>query len=350
MKSCRIIFRAGILLFLCVGSSLVTNAATKNQVQNLLSIRQQNKQALAELQKAIDERYSYRDYRKINWNSVYRVYGPRIEQARTPQEFAERAAGMLGKNKDLHLRLEVGGKRYATYQPKINRNYSIRTLAKMVPNWQRKNNCVCTGRYSDGIGYILIASWSTDRKEELEAVFAALKEFEETSSLIIDVRPNGGGSEVLAREVAGCFVDKPKVYSKNVNRIPGPEQKFTGLYERIVTPSKNRPHYQGNVVVLMGQNCMSSNESFLLMMKQAPKCQLIGEKSYGSSGNPHAVELGNGVTVFLPSWKDCFPDGTCFEDKGITPDITVKADAMVFKKRDPVLERALKVLMAEKKE
>jgi C-terminal processing protease CtpA/Prc len=99
----------------------------------------------------------------------------------------------------------------------------------------------------------------------------------------------------------------------------------------------------------MGEGCMSSNESFLLMMKQVPGCKLIGEKSRGSSGNPQVTELCNGVTVMLPCWKDCLLDGTCFEGKGISPDILVKADAAKFKKKDPVLERALKVLLAEGK-
>jgi hypothetical protein len=40
-----------------------------------------------------------------------------------------------------------------------------------------------------------------------------------------------------------------------------------------------------------------------LMTKQVPGCKLVGGKSYGSSGNPKPTDLGNEVTVFLPSWK-----------------------------------------------
>ena len=98
------------------------------------------------------------------------------------------------------------------------------------------------------------------------------------------------------------------------------------------------------VAVLMGQANVSSAEAFLQMMNQVPGCTLVGERSYGSSGNPQPVDLGNGVTAFLPSWKAMFPDGTPLEGKGIEPDIAVKATEAELRDRDPVLEAALKAL------
>ena len=89
---------------------------------------------------------------------------------------------------------------------------------------------------------------------------------------------------------------------------------------------------------------MSSCEAFLLMMKQVPGCKLVGERSYGSSGNPKPTDLGNGVTVFLSSWKAMRPDGTCFERKGIAPDFPVETTGTELLSRDPVLETALKLL------
>ena len=50
-------------------------------------------------------------------------------------------------------------------------------------------------------------------------------------------------------------------------------------------------------------------------MKQNPNCKLIGAQTYGSSGNPKPIDLGNGVTVILPSWRDLFPDGSILEGK-----------------------------------
>ena len=83
----------------------------------------------------------------------------------------------------------------------------------------------------------------------------------------------------------------------------------------------------------MGPASMSSCESFLLMMKQVPGCTLVGQRSYGSSGNPQPVDLGNGVTAFVPSWKDLRPDGTCLEGEGVEPDVEVKAGPRDFAAR-----------------
>ena len=38
--------------------------------------------------------------------------------------------------------------------------------------------------------------------------------------LVIDVRPNGGGDERLAQELAGCFVAERALYAKHVYRDP----------------------------------------------------------------------------------------------------------------------------------
>jgi C-terminal processing protease CtpA/Prc len=89
---------------------------------------------------------------------------------------------------------------------------------------------------------------------------------------------------------------------------------------------------------------MSSCESFLLMMKQVPGCKLVGGKSYGSSGNPKPFDLGNGVTVFLPSWQDLRLDGSLLEGEGIAPDISVQTTEADLLTKDPVLDAALAYL------
>jgi C-terminal processing protease CtpA/Prc len=77
------------------------------------------------------------------------------------------------------------------------------------------------------------------------------------------------------------------------------------------------------------------------MMKQVPNCKLVGTTSYGSSGNPKPVDLGNAVTVYLPSWKALRPDGTCFEGQGIAPDVSISVTGTELETADPVLQAAL---------
>lgn len=303
-----------------------------------------NSDAIKTLHRAIRENYSYHDLRRIQWGSLFAKYMAEMKQAKTPRQFAETAAELLAHAKDMHIWLELDNETIRPFRRNIKPNYNRDTLARIVPNWQKRSAAVYTGRFDDGIGYILIDSWSHQRAEALEQTYVAIWEYSDAPGLIIDVRPNGGGAEPLAQSFAGCFVAKPVVYAKHVYRMANQPGGFGKLNERILEPNKRQPKYRGKVAVLMGPANMSSCEAFLLMMKQVPGCRLIGETSYGSSGNPKPADLGNGVTVFLPSWKALRPNGTCFEGQGIKPDILVKTTQTEFLSRDPVLEAALKLL------
>jgi hypothetical protein len=305
---------------------------------------QTNAQAVATLREAIDTQYSYRDLHGLDWAELFARYTPALESARNAAGFAETAAELLAHARDMHIWLTVDGTTVHPFRRDIERNYNLDTLVKVVPGFRKRSAAVYTGRFDSGVGYILIDSWSHQRAEALEQAYVSIWEFSEAPGLIVDVRPNGGGAEPLAREFAGCFVDKPVVYAKHVYRAAGTASGFGQPQQRVLEPNKRRPRYRGKVAVLTGPANMSSCEAFLLMMKQVPDCKLVGATSYGSSGNPKSVDLGNGVTVFLPSWKALRPDGSCFEGQGIAPDLSVSATTTELKTADPVLQAALALL------
>lgn len=303
-----------------------------------------NAKAAIELQRLIDEEYSYRDLRKADWKKAFKQNHSKLLGTATPAEFARTAAKLLAPAEDVHLSLQVGKLPFATFQRKYTLNYKFKLLEKIVPQWQKRSDCVYTGRFDDGLGYILITTWGPAKPDDLEAAYSALGEFADAKGIIIDVRPNSGGDETLARDFAGCFVAKSAVYSKNASRDKNSKSGFGKVYSRRVASNKKRPAYRGKVAVLMGEGCLSSCESFLLMMRYGAKAKLIGGHSYGSSGNPKAFKLPNEVFVFVPSWKDMLPDGTLLEGKGIEPDIAVKPKKGDFKEADPILDAALTYL------
>lgn len=303
-----------------------------------------NEEAIKELRRAIDENYSYYKLKAVGWDELFDRYSPMMKEAKTSREFAEAASQLLAHAEDLHIWVMIGDKTIGGFKRNIKQNYNRKTLERVVPNWRKRSAAVYTGKFDDGIGYILINSWSRERTEALKQVYVAIWENADAPGLIVDVRPNSGGAEPLAKEVAGCFVDDPVLYAKHVYRAVNEPGGFSKTSKRILQPNKTRPRYRGKTAVLMGQANMSSCEAFLLMMKQVPDCKLVGENSYGSSGNPKPHELGNGVTVYLPSWKAMRPDSTCFEGKGIFPHITVEATQEELLTHDPVLEAALELL------
>lgn len=303
-----------------------------------------NEESVAELRRLIDEAYSYRDLRKVNWDEVFDEYTPKLTKARTQAEFAREASRLLAHAKDVHILVQVESMPFATYQRRFKPNYRLDLLEKFVPGFTKQNDTVSTGRFDDGIGYILITTWGPRMPADLEPAYAALAEFANAPGVIIDVRPNAGGDESLARDFAGCFTAKRAVYSKNAYRTKRAKSGFAKPVDRPIEPNKGRPAYRGKVAVLMGEGVMSSCESFVLMMRHGAGAKLVGEKTFGSSGNPKPHKLPNGVMVALPSWKDMQPDGTFIEGKGIAPDIRVKPKKGDFKENDPVIEAALEHL------
>jgi hypothetical protein len=303
-----------------------------------------NRDALAHLRRAVDEDYSYRDLRKVNWEHRFLDFSPKLEAARTPREFARLAAELLAPAEDIHLWLEAKDETVPTWQRRAPWNIATTSLPKRIPQWRPRGAVVCSGLFDDGIRYLFIKSWPANALAELEPAFEIMADAAEAGQpLIIDVRANGGGSETAARQFAGCFVERPVVYARDMIRRNG---KFSAPFERTLSPNRARPRFRGRVAVLMGQGTVSSCESFVMMMKQAPGCTLLGDRTAGCSGNPQSVDLGNGVVAFVPSWKDLRLDGTCLEGEGFAPDVPVRAAPADFQNGDPVLEAALRLLRA----
>jgi C-terminal processing protease CtpA/Prc len=243
-------------------------------------------------------------------------------------------ARLLRAAEDGHVYVRAGGRTIGTNVNASPPNFYFETLRKAVSDWRDHGNGVISGRVGGGeLGYLVISGWDPAAEKSLDEAFAAAEK--DAKGLVIDVRANGGGDEISARRFAGRFVDGPKVYSKDRIRRGG---KWEGPFDRVVEPRPEAERYGGLVAVLVGPTVGSSCESFVLMMRQSPRCKLVGGVTKGSSGNPKPHDLGNGVTVFLPSWEDQMPDGTVVEGRGVMPDVEVKTTPAELRRRDAVLE------------
>jgi len=109
-------------------------------------------------------------------------------------------------------------------------------------------------------------------------------------------------------------------------------------------PNEDQINYEGHIYVLSGPSCMSTNESFILMMKQLPNTKIIGMKTYGSSGNPKPYNLSNGVLINIPSWQAFELNGELIEGNGIKPDIEINTTAADFQNKDALFEKVLSLI------
>lgn len=296
-----------------------------------------NRRALEELRQAVEERYSHRDVHGVDWHALFADHAAALEAAPSAFAFARRAAAMLRSAGDVHIQLRVEELPYPTFEPDASPNFNLALLAKRVRSLTPHGQGVMTGRLAGGVGYLFIPTW---RPGTAQAALEGLDALADTRALVLDVRSNTGGSETEAQRVAGRFVTEPRVYARYQVRDPEKTAGFSEPRDLILEPASG-PGYPGQVAVLMGPVCLSSNEAFLLMMKQAPRAVLVGARSYGASGNAQPVELGNGVTVEMPVWRTLLPDGSPLEGRGVEPDVEVAAGAAEFLTTDPVLDKAL---------
>ncbi len=304
-----------------------------------------NHRALRQIKELLPHGYSYYERVKIDWADLFDRNEKAILEARSARGFAVAMGAALAPARDLHLYLRYRNRVVATSQSEKDTLFRYGLLGKYLGEIKQPSQGLVTARTKDGIGYLLIATWTATL--DAAKVEEALAQLQSSKSLIVDVRPNRGGDELIAQQVAAWFVDGTKTYAKHVLRTG--EDSFGPIQERRVTGNKTGRRFTKPVTVLMSQANTSSNEAFLLMMRQAKKATLVGQRSHGSSGNPKSHELANGVQIFIPRWKALRADGSCFEGEGITPDIHVASNPEQLETRDPVLEKALSLLRTEEK-
>lgn len=321
--------------------------ATAGEVQSVADEQQveSNRQAYDALRQAVLQSYSYRDRLGLDWDALFDAHRDALLSAPTNRAFAYEAAKLLSNAEDLHMWLAVDGNTVATYSRSARVNIVLQTLLNTLGQDQvvQWSGGVISSRIGD-VGYILIASWIESPTTDPLKAIGALRSLKDLPALIIDVRANSGGNELLAQQFAGCFVDTAVPYAQSA--INDPTDSEVGWFDRIVTrtlePNPLGPTYKGKVFVLTGNSVMSSCEGFLLMMRAAG-ATLVGDTSAGSSGNPQPHPLGNGVDAYIPSWQDMDMNGVVFEGKGIDPDVFVHVQLDDFADTDPVLEEALRL-------
>ncbi|MDK2973140.1 MAG: hypothetical protein PWP23_2895 [Candidatus Sumerlaeota bacterium] len=293
-----------------------------------------------EFRQLFRERYSHYERTGTDWEAVFDEAKSWMLMAPDADEFAVRLALLLQPAEDVHLSVRLpDDSKVSFYRRSARYNANKQSIRAAFPHWNRHSRAVESGR-SGRIGYLAIHSWSLS-DEELAAIDEILADFRTaTNVLILDVRGNGGGNELQARRVAGWFLDAARLYGRNRSRDPEADDGWSAVHTRWVQANAPEKRYEGRVFVLQGPVCLSSNEAFLLMMRQASKAVSVGENSGGSSGNPKRFPLANGLSIVLPSWQSLLPDGTPIEGIGIPPDVRVDGD---FSTSDRVLEKALEL-------
>jgi hypothetical protein len=275
--------------------------------------------AFDQLWKAFDESYAMFVLRpEVDWNRLRDQFRPKARQSKSTYEFAAVCGQMLETLRDLHVGLTLAGLEVPVYDRPRQGNSNPAAFPSLLGLLRSESRALRWTVHSDKIGFVAIENWS---EREIPVLFdQVLEQMRDTRGLIIDVRRNGGGSEPLAQQVAGRFVERPFTYAFSQVRSGARPQDLSPKRPRQVVP-RGPWRYDRPVLLLIGERCMSSNESFIDMMSGSTNVTTMGNRTCGSSGNPTIVNLPLEMTVRVPKWIDYRPDGTPLDERGITPQI-----------------------------
>ena len=302
--------------------------------------RQEAERIFDEVWTAFDTEYAnFASLPKLDWKKQgdqARKLLPRVE---TGFDLAAVLADMLTGLQDLHVWVRCGDDGLPGWAPDRPLNGSWKGSEKVIGGFTDAHHGLFWGRTPDGIGYLNVSQLED---QELPAAFdATLDALADTFGLVVDLRFNGGGDELLAQALAGRFIDQERVYSTNQYRS-GPKHDDLGAVLQRKCAPRGPWRYESPVVALWGQRTMSSAESFALMLAQCPQVTTMGDRTAGSSANPRRLEPGAGIVVNLPRWRDMDPAGNPIEHVGIKPSVMLTNKPGDFtNEKDPVLSAAL---------
>ncbi len=161
-----------------------------------------------------------------------------------------------------------------------------------------------SGLIGKGVGYIGLNSFTDKSAAEIKTALQALKK-EGASSLILDLRGNGGGVMQAAIEIVNLFVPRGKL----VLETKGRNKETSASYHTSAEPvDLTMP-----VLVLIDEQSASSSEIVAGALQDMDRAVVMGRKSYGKGLVQATRGLPNGGILKLTTAKYYIPSGRCIQ-------------------------------------
>lgn len=202
-----------------------------------------------------------------------------------------------------------------------------------------------------GVAYLALNEFGSD--DGVKAFEHALPQILRAKGLILDLRRNGGGSDLMGARILSYLTDQPIAgnRSRSLEYVPvfrandGAYVAWKSLGDGGSFQEKHEQRYHGPVVLLIGPRTYSAAEDFVVAFDTLKRGALLGEATGGSTGQPLHFTLPGGGMARICAKSDSYPDGREFVGKGIAPHVMVAPTVEDIRAgRDPVIQRALVVL------
>lgn len=187
----------------------------------------------------------------------------------------------------------------------------------------------------DKVAYLSLSAFMSPAKVMPE-IAAALRTYEDSVGLVLDLRGNPGGIGMMAAGLAGFFVSEK--LSLGTMRTRAEELQLTA--------NPRNPRYTRPLVILVDECTFSTAEIFAAGLQHARRARILGAPT-GGSALPSTFEVLPSGDRFQFAFADYrLPDGSAIEGVGVSPDravpLTKKA---LLQGKDLALEAAIDALL-----
>lgn len=291
-----------------------------------------------------DRWYAFFPVQSLDWGAVGAAYLDSAGHVQPGQPTAALIGRMIGRLGDGHADLTTPFGTFGGWPSGYDMHFDWELVRGYFaqPARQTSSGRLHYATLEGGVGYVLINSFAGNGwREEIDEAFLALSG---ASALIIDIRPNGGGSEDFARDVAARFYDEERVYRRARFRN-GPAHTDLGPPVSFTLRPAQSGRMTAPVAVVTGRRNVSASEDFVLMMRVLPRAVTVGDTTRGVGSYPMLRALSNGWRYRIPQSQQSTPDGFVYNWKGLPPQIPVVWDeSVVMAGRDPYIDAALAAL------
>lgn len=214
-----------------------------------------------------------------------------------------------------------------------------KTIELEVERREVKVNHIETKVLKDNIGYMSISTFDEGCFNEFKEKWEQLNK-ENISSLIIDLRNNGGGIVDEAIDIADMMVEKDKILLITAGKDNKEE----------ITKSKEEKTIQVPIVILVNENTASSSEILTAAIKENNEnVTVVGTNTYGKGIIQTIYTLSDGSGIKLTTNEYYTPKHNTINKVGIKPDIEVELPEgetiySIEEKDDTQLQKAIDLI------
>ena len=348
----------------------------------------------------LNENYAFFQERKLDWQGIYTQYKEEVSAIKSELELYEIFREITDRLNDEHTSVRPAEEITVAYEKRMGTTEedtvnSAISIAELEENILKRyvenpfkygrslhgNGLLNYGMTKNNIGYIQVNNMLfygdykiSDTASGYDYLYAYLKEsrknisyqedeikgvkrlmdsivgkFKNTDAIILDLRFNYGGYDVVSLEILKHFINsKHIVFSKKAKTYTG----FTKPQTFFIEPTDKT--YVKPIYILTSHQTSSAPESLVMASMPFESIKRIGSRTMGITSDVLEKKLPNGWDLYLSNEIQVNYKGECYERIGVPPDIEIKYPkdenkfikklSMKLKDGDEAIEKVFKLV------